>query len=194
MEQDDTRLSFFFQKLHKSSELSSLKEEVGLAHEHCNQFELASGAKVNRGKSEAMFFGNWAVMDHVHRYTMYKALDRRGKNVPNTVLILMATFMCSCIKLKELTSTDCCRLAHSKVEYEVLFLQFACGVIVTLEEAQDGHVTKGVGGGVKIVGNRKVVLIKAYREQMLHDLATETTLGLTDVEETTMGVTDTVDQ
>eukprot|EP00061_Rhincodon_typus_P006771 g27759.t1 len=26
----------------------------------CNQFELASGAKVNRGKSEAMFFGHWA--------------------------------------------------------------------------------------------------------------------------------------
>eukprot|EP00061_Rhincodon_typus_P009336 g32764.t1 len=26
----------------------------------CDQFELASGAKVNRGKSEAMFFGNWA--------------------------------------------------------------------------------------------------------------------------------------
>eukprot|EP00061_Rhincodon_typus_P004950 g23801.t1 len=26
----------------------------------CDQFELASGAKVNRGKSEAMFFSNWA--------------------------------------------------------------------------------------------------------------------------------------
>eukprot|EP00061_Rhincodon_typus_P011318 g36244.t1 len=26
----------------------------------CDQFELASGAKVNKGKSEAMFFGNWA--------------------------------------------------------------------------------------------------------------------------------------
>jgi len=26
----------------------------------CEQFERASGAKVNRGKSEAMFFGNWA--------------------------------------------------------------------------------------------------------------------------------------
>eukprot|EP00061_Rhincodon_typus_P012201 g37786.t1 len=26
----------------------------------CDQFELASGAKVNRGQSEAMFFGNWA--------------------------------------------------------------------------------------------------------------------------------------
>ncbi|XP_067913684.1 uncharacterized protein [Heterodontus francisci] len=26
----------------------------------CGQFELASGAKVNHGKSEAMFFGNWA--------------------------------------------------------------------------------------------------------------------------------------
>eukprot|EP00061_Rhincodon_typus_P005222 g24476.t1 len=25
----------------------------------CNQFELASGAKVNQGNSEAMLFGNW---------------------------------------------------------------------------------------------------------------------------------------
>eukprot|EP00061_Rhincodon_typus_P006772 g27761.t1 len=29
-----------------------------------------------------------------------------------------------------------------EAEYEVLFLQFVCGIIVTLEAAQDGHVTK----------------------------------------------------
>eukprot|EP00061_Rhincodon_typus_P004986 g23891.t1 len=36
-------------------------------------------------------------MDHVCRDTMY--LDKRGKNLPNVALILMATFMCGCIKL-----------------------------------------------------------------------------------------------
>eukprot|EP00061_Rhincodon_typus_P006489 g27183.t1 len=30
-----------------------------------DQFELASGAKVNRGKSEAKFFGNWAVRSYI---------------------------------------------------------------------------------------------------------------------------------
>ncbi|XP_078412405.1 uncharacterized protein LOC144689141 [Cetorhinus maximus] len=159
----------------------------------CDQFELASGAKVNRGKSEAMFFGNWAdrsfvpftvradglkvlgiwfggtgacvrnwkervamvkrklgmwerrslsiagknlvircevlslllyvaqvwpipdscamaitraifrfiwrsKMDRVRRDAMYKPLDKGGKNVPNIALILMATFVCGCIK------------------------------------------------------------------------------------------------
>eukprot|EP00061_Rhincodon_typus_P002057 g16499.t1 len=31
----------------------------------CEQFELASGAKVNRGESEAMFFGNWAARSFI---------------------------------------------------------------------------------------------------------------------------------
>eukprot|EP00061_Rhincodon_typus_P006353 g26914.t1 len=79
-------------------------------------------------------------------------------------------------------------------EYEVLLLQFACDVTVTLEEAQDGHVIKGVGGGVKIVSNLKVVLFVTFRAQMLHDTVPESTLGLTDVVETTLGATDTVDQ
>eukprot|EP00061_Rhincodon_typus_P011440 g36451.t1 len=38
-------------------------------------------------------------MDHVHRDTMYKTLDERGKIISNITLILMATFLCSCIKL-----------------------------------------------------------------------------------------------
>eukprot|EP00061_Rhincodon_typus_P017663 g46456.t1 len=49
VEQDKTCLRFFFQKVHKERLLSI-----------CDQFELVSGAKVNRGKSKAMFFGNWA--------------------------------------------------------------------------------------------------------------------------------------
>eukprot|EP00061_Rhincodon_typus_P003653 g20630.t1 len=43
-----------------------------------------------------------------------------------------------------------------EVEYELLLLQFAGGFIVTLEEVQDGHFTQGVGGGVKMVRDRKV--------------------------------------
>eukprot|EP00061_Rhincodon_typus_P013125 g39302.t1 len=160
----------------------------------CNQFELASGAKVNHGKSEVMFFGNrtdqsfvpfiartdylkmlgiwfggagaraqtwkehiakvkqklgfwehcsfsivgknlvigcetltlllymvrvWPIhqngaiadtraifhfiwksnMDRVHKDTMHKTLDKGEKNVPNATLILMAIFVCGCIKL-----------------------------------------------------------------------------------------------
>eukprot|EP00061_Rhincodon_typus_P005131 g24273.t1 len=129
-----------------------------------DQFELASGAKVNQGQREAMFFGNWAVrsfipftvrtdylkvlgirfggagactkscedciakyiaqlcpvprkcavsvtqaifhfiwrskIDWVCRDSMYKTLDKlEAGNVPRAALILLATFMCGCIKL-----------------------------------------------------------------------------------------------
>eukprot|EP00061_Rhincodon_typus_P004180 g21936.t1 len=80
------------------------------------------------------------------------------------------------------------------VEYEVFLLHFACGVIVTLEEAQDGHVIKGVGGGVKMVGNRKMLSFVMYKAQMLHEMVLKSALGLTNVEEDTSGATDTVDQ
>eukprot|EP00061_Rhincodon_typus_P013438 g39815.t1 len=85
-------------------------------------------------------------------------------------------------------------LEAPEVEYEVVFLQFACGVIVILKEAQDGHVIKGVGRGVKIVGSRKVLLITEYGVQMLHKLVTDSAFGLTDVVETTSGATDPVEQ
>eukprot|EP00061_Rhincodon_typus_P017708 g46525.t1 len=75
-----------------------------------------------------------------------------------------------------------------ELEYEVLFLQFEGGVIVTLEEVQDEHVTQGVGGGVKMVGKRKV-LITVYRAQMFRESVTESALGLTDVEEATSEAT-----
>eukprot|EP00061_Rhincodon_typus_P008727 g31595.t1 len=45
----------------------------------------------------------------------------------------------------------------SKVEYEVLFIQFSVGNVVTLEEAQDGHVVLGVGGGVEVVRDWEVL-------------------------------------
>eukprot|EP00061_Rhincodon_typus_P001980 g16307.t1 len=75
------------------------------------------------------------------------------------------------------------RLQVPEAKCEVLLLQFEGGVTVTLEKAHDGHVTKGLGGGVKMVGNQEVVLIIAYRAQMLQESITESALGLTDVEE-----------
>eukprot|EP00061_Rhincodon_typus_P011152 g35960.t1 len=77
-----------------------------------------------------------------------------------------------------------------KVEYEVLLLQFAGPVTVTLEEAQYGHVTQGVGGGVKMVGNRKVWSFVTYRAQMLYETVSKFTFGLTVVEEATSGTVD----
>ncbi|XP_072365904.1 uncharacterized protein [Scyliorhinus torazame] len=38
-------------------------------------------------------------MDRVRRDTMYKPLEKGGRNVPNASLILLATFVSSCIKL-----------------------------------------------------------------------------------------------
>eukprot|EP00061_Rhincodon_typus_P010969 g35640.t1 len=69
-----------------------------------------------------------------------------------------------------------------EAEYEVLLVQFAGGVIVALEEAQDGHVTQGVGGRAKMVSDRKVVLIIVYKVQMLHELVPKSVLGLINVE------------
>eukprot|EP00061_Rhincodon_typus_P005117 g24229.t1 len=68
------------------------------------------------------------------------------------------------------------------------------GVIVTLEEALDGHVTQGLGGRVKMVGNQKVLSFVVHRAQMLYEKVLESTLGLTDVEEATSGAVNTVDR
>eukprot|EP00061_Rhincodon_typus_P008962 g32041.t1 len=62
---------------------------------------------------------------------------------------------------------------------------------VALEEAQDGRVIKGMGEGIKMVSNWKVVLIITYRAQMLHETVPESALDLTDVEEATSGAMDT---
>eukprot|EP00061_Rhincodon_typus_P009801 g33580.t1 len=81
-----------------------------------------------------------------------------------------------------------------EVEYEVLLLQFAGGDIVAQEKAQDGHVIQGVGRGIRMVGERKVLSFVAYRAQMLYETVSESTLCLTDVEEATLGAADTIDQ
>eukprot|EP00061_Rhincodon_typus_P001034 g13528.t1 len=83
-------------------------------------------------------------------------------------------------------------LLAPKTEYEVLLLKFLRGVIVTREEAQDGHVTQGVGGEVEMVRNQKVLFV-ANRVQVLYKPVSEPPLGLTDVEEATSGAVDAVD-
>eukprot|EP00061_Rhincodon_typus_P012975 g39051.t1 len=74
--------------------------------------------------------------------TVYKALDKGEKNVSNVALILMATFNASSPELsnkyqdiawlvsKELTLTECCRLAHSKVQGYVLSNALKLGAAV----------------------------------------------------------------
>eukprot|EP00061_Rhincodon_typus_P013504 g39911.t1 len=62
----------------------------------------------------------------------------------------------------------------------MLLLQFVSGIIVALEEAQDGDVTQGVGGGVKMVGDKKVLSFVVYRVQMLYKMVLKSTFGLTD--------------
>eukprot|EP00061_Rhincodon_typus_P002461 g17623.t1 len=70
---------------------------------------------------------------------------------------------------------------------------FAGGVIVTLEGAQDGHVTQGVGGGVEVVRDRKVLSFVVNGAQMLYKVVSEPLLSLTDVEEATSGTADAID-
>eukprot|EP00061_Rhincodon_typus_P006900 g28007.t1 len=65
---------------------------------------------------------------------------------------------------------------------------------VALEEAQDGHAIQGVGGGVKMVDNWKVMLFVTYRTQMLYETVSNSMHGLTDVAEGTLGAADIVDQ
>eukprot|EP00061_Rhincodon_typus_P003678 g20694.t1 len=64
------------------------------------------------------------------------------------------------------------------------------GVIVTLEAAQDGHITQGVGGQVKMVHDQKVLSFVMYKEQMLDKMVSESM----DVQEATSGAACTVDQ
>eukprot|EP00061_Rhincodon_typus_P002623 g18039.t1 len=75
------------------------------------------------------------------------------------------------------------------IEYEVLFLQFLGGVVVTLEEAQDGHIIQKAG----VVRGWKVLVFVANRAQVLYKVVSEPPLGLTDVVEATLGAADAVD-
>ena len=38
----------------------------------------------------------------------------------------------------------------------MFLLQFAFGLLLAVEETQDGHVSKGVVGRIEVVGNRAV--------------------------------------
>eukprot|EP00061_Rhincodon_typus_P018508 g47706.t1 len=53
-----------------------------------------------------------------------------------------------------------------KAEYEVLFLQFSGGIVMTLEEAQDGHVVQGVGGGVEVVHDWEVLSFVCFVDHL----------------------------
>eukprot|EP00061_Rhincodon_typus_P002175 g16815.t1 len=75
----------------------------------------------------------------------------------------------------------------------MLLLQFVGGVIVTLEESQDGHVPQGVGGGVEMVRDWEGLSFVMNRAQVLYKAVSEPPLGLTDVEEATSGTADAID-
>eukprot|EP00061_Rhincodon_typus_P013789 g40380.t1 len=66
--------------------------------------------------------------------------------------------------------------------------------VVNLEEAKDGHVIRGVGGGIKMDGNWKVGSVDACREQMLRKPVPGSAFALPDTEETTSGATDAIDK
>eukprot|EP00061_Rhincodon_typus_P007264 g28793.t1 len=82
----------------------------------------------------------------------------------------------------------------SKADDEVLLLLFPGGVVVTLEEAQDGHVVQGVGGGVEVVRDWKVLSFVTNRVQMFYKAVSEPLFGLTDVEEATPGAANAIDR
>eukprot|EP00061_Rhincodon_typus_P016947 g45424.t1 len=67
------------------------------------------------------------------------------------------------------------------------------GIVVALEDAQDGHVIQGVGRGVEVVRDWEVLSFVAYRAQVFYKAVSEPPFGLTDVEETTLGTLDTID-
>eukprot|EP00061_Rhincodon_typus_P017874 g46785.t1 len=67
------------------------------------------------------------------------------------------------------------------------------GLERVVEEAKDEHITTGARGGVKVDGNRKVGLVDACRAQMLCKLVMSHVFGHPDIQETTSGGTDTVD-
>eukprot|EP00061_Rhincodon_typus_P011718 g36952.t1 len=75
----------------------------------------------------------------------------------------------------------------------MLLLQFPGGIVVTLEEAQVGHVTVGVGGEVEMVHNWKVLLFVVNRLQVLYKAVSEPPLGLTGLEKATSGAAHAID-
>eukprot|EP00061_Rhincodon_typus_P017844 g46732.t1 len=80
------------------------------------------------------------------------------------------------------------------MKYWVLFLQFTFALTLTVEQVKVGHAVRDVGGGFKMDGNWKVRLVDACRVQMVRELIPETAFGLPDIEETTAGAMDAIDQ
>eukprot|EP00061_Rhincodon_typus_P008302 g30799.t1 len=82
------------------------------------------------------------------------------------------------------------KLEAPKAEYEVLLLQIPDGIIVTLEEAQDGLVTQG--GGVEVVRDWKIWPFVTNQAQVLYKTVSKPLLGLTNVVEATSGAADAI--
>eukprot|EP00061_Rhincodon_typus_P016697 g45048.t1 len=125
VEQDETCLCFFFQKVYReSSVISSLKEEDGLVMSSQSdilriskslnaglydmkptdstafQSFLSSSTEILDDITWAFFHFVWrSKLDKVQRDIIYKELDKGGRNISNSTLTRMATFGCGCIKL-----------------------------------------------------------------------------------------------
>ena len=74
----------------------------------------------------------------------------------------------------------------------MLFLQFALSFTGTLQQAKDRHVGMGAGSCVKMASNRKVRVLIAHRPKVLSKAITQSTLGLSDIEETTLGAANAI--
>eukprot|EP00061_Rhincodon_typus_P008452 g31059.t1 len=128
---------------------------------------------------------------------MHKLQISRSGQCPSIKTSTMIDQLCwVCLIVHEIPETSTLLNAPAwqapKVEYEVLLLQLADGVIVTQEEAQNGHVAQGVGRGVEVVRDWEVLSFVVNRAQMLYRMVSEPPLGLIDVEEATTGAADTI--
>eukprot|EP00061_Rhincodon_typus_P001303 g14353.t1 len=65
-------------------------------------------------------------------------------------------------------------------------------IIVTLQEAEDGHVVQGVGGGVEMVRDWEVQTFVANRAEVFRKAVPEPPFGFPDVEEAKSGTADAV--
>ena len=76
----------------------------------------------------------------------------------------------------------------------MLFLQFALSFTGTLQQAKDRHVSMGAGSCVKMASNRKVRVLIVHRPKVLSKAITQSTLGLSDIEETILGAVNAIHQ
>ena len=76
----------------------------------------------------------------------------------------------------------------------MLFFQLALSFTGTLQKAKDRHVGMGEGSCVKMASNRKVRILSAHRPKVLSKVIAQSTLGLSDMEETTLGAANAIHQ